>query len=81
MPVGNTTRQIYYIANTQNVLIVPTISVHSTMYIILHRRHEPILVAHKTIKKSSTYVECVITFEGATNPTHNWYYTVSIPRY
>ena len=31
----------------------------------------PILVAHKTLTKSSTYVKFVITFEGAANPTHN----------
>ena len=36
-----------------------------------HRRHEPILVARKTLTMSSTYVKFVITFEGATNPTHN----------
>ena len=36
-----------------------------------HWRHEPILVAHKTLTESSTYVKFVITFEGAANPTHN----------
>ena len=36
-----------------------------------HWRHEPILVACKTLTKSSTYVKFVITFEGAANPAHN----------
>ena len=35
-----------------------------------HRRHEPILVAHKTLTKSSTYVKFVIKFVGITNLTN-----------
>ena len=32
-----------------------------------HWRHEPILVAHKTLTKSSTYVKLVIKFVGTTS--------------
>ena len=32
MPVGNKTRQIYYIANTQNILIVPIRPLNNVYY-------------------------------------------------
>ena len=35
-----------------------------------HQRHEPILVADKTLTKSSTYVNFVIKFVGITNLTN-----------
>ena len=38
--------------------------------IITHRRHEPILVARKTLTKSSTYVKFVIKFVGTANLTN-----------
>ena len=38
--------------------------------IITHRRHEPILVARKTLTKSSTYVKFVIKFVGTANITN-----------
>ena len=41
-----------------------------TLTFWIHWKHEPILVAHKTLTKSSTYVKFVIKFVGTTNLTN-----------
>ena len=64
---------ILIFCSTQNWVMLPVKLPNPYMHYLYtyHRRHEPILVARKTLTKSSTYVKFVMAFEAAANPAHN----------